>query len=222
MGIPGSEMDAFLTPNEMALRQRIRDYFRDGRASGGGAPPGLTGSHDPGTLLKEVGFPGPHGAGNKGNEASLFVKALVIEEVSSASPRLGRELVPVLGGAIHGAPGTRGEAAEIAWTIGAAAAVLQACLMAAREQEFFASTLMDHQKVQMALGDILSGLEAARLQSYRAFRLIDGGITARGEEELRRAAGLAGRAHGDAMGIASALLGPRWISENMTGNERSR
>ena len=222
MGIPGSEMDAFLTPNEMALRQRIRDYFRDGEASGGGAPAGPTGSHEPGALLKELGFPGPYGAGDKGGDASLFVKALVVEEVSSASPRLGRDLVPVLGGEARGAPGTDSEAAEIAWTIGAAAAVLQACLKAAREQGLFASTLMGHQKVQMVLGDLLSGLESARLQSYRALRLIDGGNTAGGAQELRRAAGLAGRARDIAMGAASALLDHRWLSEKMPDNERSR
>jgi alkylation response protein AidB-like acyl-CoA dehydrogenase len=215
-------MDAFLTPDETALRQRIRDYFRDGEASGRGAPPGPAGSHEAGALLKELGFPGPRLAGDEGKEAGLLAKALVVEEVSSASPRLGRELVPVLGGEARGAPGTDSEAAEIAWTIGVAAAVLEACLKAAREQGFFASTLMDHQKVQMALGDLLSGLESARLQSYRALRLIDGGDTTRGGEELRRAAGLAGRAHSEAMGMASALLGPRWLSEKIPGNERSR
>ncbi|MGZ7046371.1 MAG: acyl-CoA dehydrogenase family protein, partial [Candidatus Aminicenantales bacterium] len=192
-------MDAFLTPDEMALRQRIREYFRDGKASGGGAPPGPAGSHEAGALLKELGFPGPPGAGHEGKEAGLLDKALFVEEVSSASPRLGRELVPVLGGRARGEPGTDSEAAEIAWTIGAAAAVLEACLKAAREQGFFASTLMNHRKVQMALGDLLSGLESARLQSYRALRLIDGGDGARGREELRRAAGLARRARDIAM-----------------------
>ena len=206
-------MDAFLTPDEMAVRQSVRDYFREG------GPAGLPA---PGTFLKELGFPGPTAAGGKGKEASLLVKALVIEESSSASPRLGRELVPSLGGAIQSVSHAEEKAAEIAWRIGAAAAVLRACLKAAGEQGFFASTLMDHQKVQMTLGDILSGLEAARLQSYRAFRLIDGGNTARGAEELRRAAGLAARAHGEVMGMASALLGPRWLSENMPENERSR
>ena len=215
-------MDAFLTPNEMALRQRIRDYFRDREACGGGAPPGPNGSHEAGALLKELGFPGLHGAGDEGKGVGLLAMALFVEEVSSASPRLGRELVPVLGGEAHGAPGTDSEAAEIAWTIGVAAAVLEACLKAAREQGFFASTLMDHQKVQMALGDLLSGLESARLQSYRALRLIDGGDAARGGEELRRAAGLARRARDIAMGAALALLGPRWLSEKIPGNERSR
>lgn len=215
-------MDAFLTPNEMALRQRIRDYFRDAAVSGGGAPPGPAGSPEAGALLKELGFPGPPGAGDEGQASGLLAKALVIEEVSSASPRLGRELVPVLGGEARDAPGTDGVAAEIAWTIGAAAAVLVACLKAAREQGFFASTLMDHQKIQMALGDLLSGLESARLQSYRALRLIDGGDASRGGEELRRAAGLARRARDSAMGAASALLDHRWLSDNIPDNERSR
>lgn len=215
-------MDAFLTPSEMAVRQRIRDYFRDGEASGRGASPGPAGLAVSEALLRELGFPGPHGAGDEGQASGLLARALVIEEVSSASPRLGRELVPVLGGEARDAPGTEGEAAEIAWTIGAAAAVLEACLKAAREQGFFASTLMDHQKVQMALGDLLSGLESARLQSYRALRLIDGGDTARGGEELRRAAGLARRARDIALGAASALLGRRWLSEIIPDNERSR
>jgi len=215
-------MDAFLTPDEVAARQKVRDYFREGKALAEGAPSGPRGSNPLGSFLKELGFPGPSAAGDKGRAASLLVKALVIEESSSASPRLGRELVPSPGGAIRSVSHAEEEAAEIAWKMGAAAAVLRACLKAAGEQGFFASTLMDHQKVQMTLGDILSGLEAARLQSYRAFRLIDGGDESRGAEELRRAAGLAARAHGEAMGMASALLGTRWLSENMPDNERSR
>lgn len=215
-------MDAFLTPSEMAVRQRIRDYFRDREAAGRGASPGPAGLALSEALLKELGFPGPHATGDEWKDGSLLAKALVIEEISSASPRLGRELLPVLGGDARDAPGTEGEAAEIAWTIGAATAVLEACLKAAREQGFFASTLMDHQKVQMALGDLLSGLESARLQSYRALRLIDGGDAARGGEELRRAASLARTARDIATGAASALLDRRWLSELFPDNERSR
>lgn len=215
-------MDAFLTPDEMALRQRVRDYFRGGEASGRGVPPGPAGLPEAGALLRELGFPGPRGPGDDWKDGGLLAKALVVEEVSAVSPRLGCELVPVRGGEARDVPETETEAAEIAWTVGAAAAVLAACQKAARQQGFFASTLMDHQKVQMALGDLLSGLESARLQSYRALRLIDGGDAARGGEELRRAAGLARRARDIAMDAASALLDRGWLSENIPGYERSR
>jgi hypothetical protein len=213
-------MDAFLTPDEMAIRRRIRDYFRNERGVIEDGSSGSSSLPDPGLLLKDMGFSELSSVGAGGREG-LLEKALIIEEVSSASPRLGRALIPA-----RNVPevqsGTEDLVASIAWSIGTAAAILDVCLRAAREKGLFDSTLMDHQKAQLTLGELLSGLEAARLQTYRALRLIDHGDKLRGEEELGRASGLADKIQGEARALASALLGESWVAERIPENERSR
>jgi len=209
-------MDVFLKPEEIAVRQRIRDYFRDNR---GFAPAGYSGPDGPlqaSQFLKDMGFPGLGATGPLG-----FVKhALIIDEVSCASPRLGQVLLAFW---ITPQDPHRAEypAALAAWSVGAATAIFKACLKTAREKGFFKSTLMDHQKVQMDLANLLSGLEAARVQTYRALHLIDRGKNERGESELERASNLAGRTHDGAKALAAVLLDENWVKENIPENERS-
>jgi alkylation response protein AidB-like acyl-CoA dehydrogenase len=154
----------------------------------------------------DLGYPGLLGSLPAEGKAGLLERALVIEEVSAASPELGQTLLPVAGGQ-DALPGTgTGEAAgEAAWTIGAASAVLASCLRAAREKGLFESTLMDYQKAQSDLAGALAGLEAARLQAYRALILLDRGDIDRGRDELGRASDCARTILGEALTLAAAL-----------------
>jgi alkylation response protein AidB-like acyl-CoA dehydrogenase len=217
-------MDAFLTSAQRALRKSLRDYFQE-RAQGnpdGVFPdslllPGL------GRLLTDLGYPDLLGSLPAEGQAGLLDRALIIEEISAASPELGQTLLPGAGGP-DALPGSAaGEAAgEAAWTIGAAAAVLVSCLRAAREKGLFESTLMDYQKVQSELAGALSGLEAARLQTYRALLLLDRGDVDRGREELGRATACARTILGGALTLAASLgVGIR-LPGTIPGQERNQ
>jgi alkylation response protein AidB-like acyl-CoA dehydrogenase len=215
-------MDAFLTPEQKALRQDIRDYFREA------APPDFESAPaDPAALtaisrrLKDLGYPDLPGSGPGRRRLGLIEKALIIEEVSAASPELGRAIFAA-GGGPAGRSGPEDPVAEVARDIGTAAAVLSSCLGAARDKGLFESTLMDHQKAQTDLADALSGLEAARLKAYRALRLLDRGDGERGDEELRRVAGRVREILGEARALASALAGGRGPTDKIAGQERSR
>jgi alkylation response protein AidB-like acyl-CoA dehydrogenase len=213
-------MDTFLSAEDIFIKRRVRDYFSDGapgRNETSSLPPAV---RDPGPLLKELGFSEPHAAGRAG-ELGLASKALIIEGISRASPRLGRGLIPA-GNAEGARSGAEEVAARTAWSIGSAAAILDACLKAARDEGLFGSTLMDHQKEQVALGELLSGLEAARLQAYRALRLIDRGRPDCGGEELERASDKASELRTRAAAMASKLLDDRVRAEIIPENERSR
>jgi hypothetical protein len=194
-------MDAFLTPGQKALRQRIRAHFL-------GADPGAA------DLLGGLGL-GPAGA------TGFLERALAIEEISAVSPSLGRSFAEGDGGWDAGS-GVGKTITTIARSLGTAAATLEACLRAAREKGLFESVLMDHQKVQSELAEIHSELEAARLLAYRAFLLLDRGDTARGERELEPASARAFRVSSAARSLASALLGPEWLERNPDETERSR
>jgi len=200
-------MDAFLTPAQRALRKSLRDYLRESaQANQDVVSPDSLLLPALGRLLTDLGYPGLLGSIQSGGQAGLLDRALVIEEISAASPELGQTLLPAAGGR-DARPGTEAGAAagEAAWTIGAAAAVLVSCLRAAREKGFFESTLMDYQKIQSDLAGALSSLEAARLQAYRALRLLDRGDLDRGREELGRASACARTILGEALTLAAAL-----------------
>jgi alkylation response protein AidB-like acyl-CoA dehydrogenase len=214
-------MDVFLRPEEIAVRQRVRDYFRNRHSFAPAGHSGPNGSLEARRLLQDMGFPGLAGA-DSAVPPGFVEQALIIEEVSCASPRLGQALLAFWNNKSQDPPGTGGSAALTAWSTGAATAIYEACLKAAREKGFFESALMDHQQVQMDLADLLSGLEAARIQTYRALHLIDQGKRERGEDELRRASSLAGRTHERAKTLAAALLGETWIKGKIANNERSR
>jgi alkylation response protein AidB-like acyl-CoA dehydrogenase len=209
-----SPMDAFLTPEQKALRQNIRDHLREGAPAG---PAALTAIS---RKLKDLGYPDLPGAGPGMGRMGLIEKALIIEEVSAAAPELGRAIFAA-GGGPAGRIGPEDSVAEMARDIGTAAAVLRSCLEAARDKGLFESTLMDHQKAQMDLADVLSGLEAVRLQAYRALGLLDRGDGERGDEELRRVAGRVRETLGEARALASALAGGRGLTDKIPGQERN-
>jgi len=189
-------MDDFLTPFEQAFRQRVRDHFRSGKS---------TAAADDAWSARPAGVEG------------LLGRALVIEEASAASPKLGRAL---LDGAV--APsGTEAAAGELAWALGSAAAALEAGLVAARDKGLFQSTLMGHQKVQGDLAEAFSAVQALRLKAYRALRLLDRGERVRGEEELGRAAGEARAVRDRTLALAVALLDGGRLTELMPEKERS-
>lgn len=205
-------MDAFLTSGQRALRQSVRDYFlrRNPNRDGDGRSEGIPEAGDLPDWLGTL----PEGP------AGLFERALVIEEVSAVSPSLGGSLFPA--GGTSGRSPAEDAAAEIAVSLGTSAALLDACQRGAREKGLFESTLMDHQRTQARLADVLSGLEAARLRAYRAFLLLDRGDVARGEKELARAAERASQVHAAARDLATALLGAGGLELRTEKKERSR
>jgi hypothetical protein len=209
-------MDALFTPEELAARERVRAYFRGGQSSG---PAGGKGAFDAHQVLEDLGLGEPSGAGFSGIPG-LVGAALIVDELSSASPRLGQALLAGWARPLPAA-GPELSAAATAWDLGAVSAAYEACLKAARGRGYFGSTLMGHQRVQMDLAGLLAGLETARLQAYRALRLIDRGRGARGEGELERARQLAARTREAAEVLARTLLGEGWVKETFPERERS-
>lgn len=199
--------DAFLMADEAAVRRRVRDHFRDGPGPDRTA---ASGAADPLRVLRDLGFASLAAAGP-------VAAALVVEEVSRLSPGLGRALVAAAAGP-GSPPGADLAAAETAWSLGAAAAACEACLEGVRKAGLFESTLMGHQRVQVALAELVADLESARLRAFRAFRLIGRGETGRGEGELGRASALAARTREAAEALAAALPG----TPGGTEDERSR
>jgi hypothetical protein len=192
-------MDAFLTPEQKALRRRIHAYFQ-------GANPETT---------KLPAWLGSAAA------AGFLERALAIEEVSAVSPSLGRSLAE--GGAQSGRPsGVEEAVAEIARSLGTAAATLETCMRVARDRGLFESVLLDHQKAQSGLAETYSGLEAARLLAYRAFILLDRGEEAKAERELGPAAARAARISETARDLASVLLGRGGRAGDGNHSERRR
>ncbi len=183
--------DAFLTAEEAAVRRRVRDHLRNRRGAEGAAPGG-GGAPDPRPLLRDLGFDSLAAAGP-------VAATLVVEEASRISPGLGRAL-------LAGATGERA-GAEAAWSLGTAAAACEACLEAVRRGGLFESALLGHQGVQVALGEIVTELESARLRAFRALRLIERGEAVRGEGELERASALAVRTRDAALALTASLPG---------------
>jgi hypothetical protein len=185
VGEPRKPMDAFLTPGQKALRQKIRAYFLGANPAPAELPAWLT-------TAAAGGF---------------LERALAIEETTAVSPSLGRPLAED-GAAGSGPSGAEKAVVEIARSLGTASATLETCFRAAREKGLFDSVLLDHQKAQSGLAEVYSGLEAARALAYRAFILLDRGETARAEKEMGPAAVRAARISEAARDLAFALLGP--------------
>jgi len=213
-------MDAFLTPDERALRQEVRNIFRERALAGP-----QNASFDSASLaaisrrLKELGHPDLLDSGPGAGPTGLLERALIIEEVSAASPETARALFGAPEGQAGG-PGGADPAAEVARAIGTAAAILETCLRAAREKGFFDSTLMDYQKAQADLANALSGLEAERLQAYRALRLLERGDKDRGDKELGHASARVQEILDEARSLLSGLLGGSGPPQKASEQER--
>ena len=189
--------DMFLTAEELAVRRRVRERLRNWDAPDG--PPQGGRAADAGRLLEDLGLAPPVAVGP-------MAAALAVEEISRVSPELGRALVA--GGAVPWPGASDRAAAETAWSLGAAGAACEACLERVRGAGMFDSTLMGHREAQVALGELVTDLQAARLGAFRAVRLIERGESVRGRGELERAAALASRTREAALALAAALPGP--------------
>ena len=211
-------MDSFLRPEESAVRQRAREYFR---TKPGPAGRGKKDVPDPQRILKDMGLAGSSKSGLPG-AMDLMHAALVIEECAWASPSAGRALAAAWDESGDRPWPSGPSVAAAAWSLGTAAALHEASLKAARKRGFFGSTLMGHQKTQMALADLLSGLESARLCVYRALDLVDRGQDDRGLTELGRALEFAVRTRAAAEALAADLLGADGIAKEFVEGERRR
>ncbi|MEN6309949.1 MAG: acyl-CoA dehydrogenase family protein [Acidobacteriota bacterium] len=201
-------MDDFLTPGEKTLRRDVREYLlrRPTPAGGPGQAPDEAFLAAFRLRLNELGYLGFPPSGPDDGRAGWLESALVVEEVSASSPGLGLALIEAEAGPDGQARGADA-AAVVARDIGTAAAVIESCLAVAREKGLFESALMGYQKAQTGLADALSGLEAARLLTYRALRLIDRGDGEKGRAELRRASSSVSEALAAARSLASTLAG---------------
>jgi hypothetical protein len=178
-------MDAFWTAEEGAFRGAVRDLLR---RDGQAAP-----------------LPSPR---------TLPERAAIVEEAARHEPRFGRELAREALDAA--APDGVAEAIlDRAWLAGAAAHVLLAGTLAARERGDFASSLMGCRDVQDRLAGLASAAELLRLGTCRLCRLVERGERGRAGTEsahLREAA----RALGvDVRAVALSLLGPAWTDANL-------
>ena len=194
-----TRMDDFLTPRQKALRARVRGQFEDGERAG--RPEGESLEEFFAELRKEADGPG------------LLGWVLVIEEVSSRSPLLGKELsgkrAPVWG---DGLPVSSIAAAA---SIGAGAFVLEACARAARDKGMFESVLMEAGRLQQALADFAAGLEAVRFETYRSLLLVEKGEKEQGGDELERAAARAAGLRDEILRLAAGLLGEDWLRDRL-------
>ncbi len=136
--------------------------------------------------------------------SSWLRAALILEERARAHS----SVEPPLLSAVHG-PGDDDMSvalAEVASTLGSASATLDRGYASARAQGFFESTLMGFRDVHMELSELHSGLEAVRLATYRACRLLDRGDRQRGGGELARARTRAGDVAEKAGSVRRRLL----------------
>jgi alkylation response protein AidB-like acyl-CoA dehydrogenase len=219
-------MDAFLTAEQRALRQKVRDFFQGGARELVAESTSLTElSREMARHLAESGSGDYRSLPSLGKVHSrLFDWALVVEEVSSVSPRFGQALAST-GVAKPRRYASAAVASKLAWTMGTAAHVLEACYRAAREKGLFESTLMDFREAQARLAAARCGLEAVRLFAYRVFQLLDGNGRPRGEEELGPALARALVTSDEVRALASALFGRTWIGppdfETSAGDARA-
>ena len=205
-------MDEFRTGTEAAFRRNAADYFRripDPGPSGSLTPPDAIWRDLDGSAA------GGEDAGGPGGRLSRRVS--ILEEAASHDPRLGRDLFA------RRAAARLGPVEEIACRLGraagAAAHVLEAGTLAARERGYYSSSLMDFREVQERLAGLVSGAELARLGACRLCRLLERGESDRAVLESEALDARAAALEAEVRSVAGALLGPSWVDARLPADE---
>ena len=147
----------------------------------------------------------------------LSRRVSILEEAARHDPRLGRDLL------VWRAAAPLDPVEEIACRLGraagAAAHVLEAGAMAARERGYYSSSLMDFREVQESLAGLVSGAELARLGACRLCRLLERGETDQAALESAALDARAAALAADLRSVAGSLLGPSWVDARLPADE---
>ena len=213
-------MDEFRTGTEAAFRKNAAEYFRR-------IPdPGPAGAITPLDVIWRDLDGSPAGGDEAGGPgSSLSRRVSILEEAARHDPRLGHDLHARRDAAPLDPVGEI--ACRLGRAAGAAAHILEAGAMAARERGYYSSSLMDFREVQERLAGLVSGAGLARLGVCRLCRLLERGETDKAALESRALDARAAALEADLRSVARALLGPSWVAarlpadEGPTANERT-
>jgi hypothetical protein len=205
-------VDEFRTGTEAAFRRNAADYFLriplNGPAGSVTRPDAIWGDLDD----------SPAGGEDVGSAGSrLSRRVTILEEAARHDPSLARELF------VRTASASLNPVEEIACRLGraagAAAHVLAAGSLAARERGYYSSSLMDFREVQERLAGLVSGAELARFGACRLCRLLDKGETARASLESGALSARAAALEAEVRSVAGSLLGPSWVDARLPADE---
>ncbi len=205
-------MDEFRTGAEAAFRTTAADYFRRIPDPG---PAGLRAGPD--AIWRELDG-SPHGGEGPGSACGpLSRRITILEEAARLDPRLGRDLFDRHAGA--SLDPVEETACRLGRAAGAAAHVLAAGALAAREQGFYSSSLMAFREVQERLAGLLSGAALARLGACRLCRLLERGETERAALESGALGARAAALEAEVRSVAGSLLGSSWVDARLPSDE---
>ncbi|HMA53766.1 MAG TPA: hypothetical protein VKT17_04865, partial [Acidobacteriota bacterium] len=132
--------------------------------------------------------------------------------------RLGRDLLA--GPAAVAAPDPVAKTAcRLGRAAGAAAHVLEAGALAARERGYYSSSLMDFREVQERLAGLIAGAGLARLGACRLCRLLERGEADRAALESGALGARAAALEAEVRSVAGTLLGQSWVDARLPADE---
>lgn len=209
-------MDVFWTKAEATFRAKVRDYFnREGEAlCRSASKPSMPVRPDLGISQEADGSPAITGSGG------VSQGVLIIEEASFFRPRLGLDLMERWI-SLKAGSSPEGKLYRLARTVGTAAHVFEAAARAARDEGYFASSLMGCRELQEGLAGLASGIEILRLGACRICHLLARGERDRGEEELGLLYEKAIALDREVRSMALGLLGEVWTRDSLPGDESS-
>ncbi len=205
-------MDEFRTGTEAAFRKNAADYFRRIPDPGPAASPASLDA-----IWRDLDVSSAGGGEGDGPGGRLSRRVSILEEAARHDPRLGHDLL------FRRAAAPLDPVAAIACRLGraagAAAHVLEAGALAARERGYYSSSLMDFREVQERLAGLISGAGLARLGACRLCRLLERGETERAALESGAFDALAAALEADIRAVAGSLLGPSWVDISLPADE---
>ncbi len=205
-------MDEFRTGAEAAFRKNAADYFRRIPVPG---PDGTLTPLD--TIWRDLDGLPADGSEAAGPGSRLSRRVSILEEAARYDPRLGQDLLVWCDAAPLDPVGEI--ACRLGRAAGAAAHVLEAGAMAARERGYYSSSLMDFREVQERLAGLVSGAGLARLGVCRLCRLLERGETDKAALESRALGARAAALETDLRSVAGFLLGPSWVAARLPADD---
>ena len=205
-------MDEFRTAAEAAFRANAADYFRRIPDPGPAGP-----RAGPEAIWRELDGSPAGGEGPGSACGPLSRRITILEEAARRDPRLGRDLFDRRAGA--SLDPVEETACRLGRAAGAAAHILAAGALAARERGFYSSSLMAFREVQERLAGLLSGAALARLGACRLCRLLERGETERAALESGALGARAAALEAEARSVAGSLLGSSWVDARLPSDE---
>jgi hypothetical protein len=202
-------VDEFRTGTETAFRQNAAGYFRQMAAAGPAEAP-----VSPAAVWRDLDGPDDGGDDAEIRGRRLSGRVSIFDEAARHDPRLGHDLLAWRAAAAPLDP-AEGAACRLGRLAGTAAFVFEAGARAAREQGYYASSLMDFRQVQERLAGLVLGAELVRLGACRLCRLIERGETERAVFESKALQARAGSLEAEVRSVAGSVLGPSWVAARL-------